>query len=604
MTRRYPLELPPEVAPADNRQRRKSWLREDGFAIRAARLTASGLLETLDWRQRHRDLSQAIGTILLLIFGLSITASAGLIDEYLHRGVESGEDRPYIVQPAGKELATNVNLLPYTGDGLTEVVDALTGTGFKYVRQEFSWSEIEQVQGKPDFSRYEPMVAQLDRRRIQVIAVIVDAPEWAMVADPTSPDGRVIVDPGAFGSFTQALATQFAEPIDFVQIWDRPNLKTASPVGSFSADAFVRLLSAGASGARAGNTTVKVLLPELASVSDAPLGGSDIDYLNSLYTAGAAPYFDIVAIVLDGATYSPDDRQVATERFNMSRAILYRELMQDRDDSQRPIWATSFGWASSETMDRETQAEFVSRGLERSWEEWPWMGLMVQWQFLADSGTDDVPYSIVLPDGSPTPLYNRLTSEQVRVDARIAHTGFAPMNSEAVGDSGNWQDQHLEGRTFRTSSQVDSSITFDFSGTGLVAFMRSGPQVGQFQVELDGEIVPGGAGEDGTLWDFSWYETTDIPLTLLSGLSDSNHSVTITLASEGELTMGGMVVSRDAPFTWPIKLMAAAAFISLFLAIRSLVYLVAIRAGHLFRRGSTPNPELPMMPNWRPTRRV
>lgn len=604
MSRRYPLELPPEDALEYNRNSRRSWLRENGFAIRAARLTAAGLLETLDWRRRHRDLSQVISTILLLAFGLGITASAGLIDEYLHRGVESGEDRPYIVQPAGKELATNVNLLPYSGDGLIEVVDAIYGTGFRYVRQEFSWAQIEATQGQIDFSRYEPMVAQLERRRIQVIAVVVDAPEWAMVTDPTSPDGSVIIDPVAFGTFTQALSTQFESTLEYLQVWDRPNLSSATSVGAMNPEAFTRLLAAGAGGARAGKTTVKILLPELARQSDDPIDITDLEYLDALYTSGAAPFFDIVAISLDGTTYSPDDRQVDANRFNISRAILFRELMQDRDDAERPIWVTSFGWQSSERLDRETQAEFVSRGLERSWAEWPWMGLMVEWEFLADADSTEAAYSIVLPNGSPTPLYHRLVSDQLRDDSLIAHTGFAPMDSAAVGYRGNWQDQHLEGRTFRTSSQVDSSITFKFSGTGIVAFMRSGPQVGQFRVELDGEVVSGGAGEDGTLWDFYWYETTDIPLTLLSGLADTNHSVTITLVGDGELTMGGLVVSRDAPFTWPIMLMAAAAFISLFLATRSLVYLVAIRAGHLFRRGASPNPELPLMPNWRPTRRV
>jgi hypothetical protein len=178
------------------------------------------------------------------------------------------------------------------------------------------------------------------------------------------------------------------------------------------------------------------------------------------------------------------------------------------------------------------------------------------------------------------------------------------MDSASVTYQGNWQDQHLEGRTFKTTGQVGSSVAFTFSGTGAVAFMRSGPEVGLFKVELDGTIINGGAEGDSTLWDFSWYETSDVPLKLLSGLDDTTHSMTITLAAEGEMTLGGMVVSREAPFTWPIMLMAVAAFISLFLAMRSLIYLVAIRAGHLLRRGTSRNPELPTMPNWRPTRRV
>lgn len=574
------------------------------MSIRVARITASVLLAAIEWRRSHLDLSQAIGAFLLLAFGIGLGGNAGLIDEYLHRGVETGVEPPYIVQPAGKELATNVNLVPYAGEGLIDIVDALAGSGFRYVRQRFSWAEIEPSAGTRDWSRYDELVNQLNRREILVIAVIADAPEWSLIADPTSPETSIIVDPVAFSGFMQELTSRYGIAVPHVQIWDRPNLVSATPAGAIDPSTFVRLLAAGANGAREGQSEVKVLLPELAIAPDTPSGKSDLDYLSAIYAAEGAPFFDIVAISLDGTTFSPDDRRVSTSRENLSRAILFRELMQDQDDRESPIWATSFGWATTESLSRETQAEFVSRGLDRSWAEWPWMGLMVQWQFLADAGSPDVPYSIVLPDGSATPLYDRLVTQHIRNESNFAHTGFAPMDSAAVSYQGNWQDQHLEGRTFKTTSQVGSSMTVNFFGTGAVAFMRSGPQVGEFQVMLDGEIIPGGAGDDGMQWDSWWYETRDLPRSLLSGLSDASHTMTITLVNEGELTLGGMVIAREAPFTWPIMLMSAASFLSLFLAMRSFIYLVAVRAGHLVRRGMSQNPQLPLMPNWRPSRRV
>jgi hypothetical protein len=604
VTRRYPLDLPPEPPTESQVTPRRSWLREGGLAIRAARVTASILVEFSDWRRAHLDLAQAISTVLLLVFGLALAASAGQIDEYLHRGVETGVEQPYVVQPAGKELATNVNLVPYAGDGLIEMIDAIASSGFRYVRQEVSWASIEAEAGSRDFRRYDELVAQLSRRKIQIIFVVIDAPDWAMIPDPTSADATIIVDPDAFSAFLEELTSRYSHEVGYVQIWDRPNLNSATPVGAIGPNRFTRLLAAGSNGAKAGNPEVKILLPELAASSDLELVPTDLAYLGALYDSGASSFFDIVGIVLDGTTFSPDDRRVGAERFNMSRAILIRELMQDRDDGQRPIWATSYGWSASESVSRETQAEFVTRGLERSWAEWPWMGLMVQWQFLAESGSPDEPYSIVMPDGSATPLYNRLTSGEVQEESLVAHTGFAPMDGAALQYQGNWQDQHLEGRTFKTNSQVGSSITFRFSGTGVIAFMRSGPQVGEFLVTLDGEVIEGGAESDPARWDFWWWETRDVPLTLLSGLEDTNHQLTITLAAEGELTLGGMVVARDAPFTWPIMLMAAASFISLFLAMRSFIYLVAVRAGHLLRKGTMQNPQLPTMPNWRPSRRV
>jgi hypothetical protein len=140
------------------------------------------------------------------------------------------------------------------------------------------------------------------------------------------------------------------------------------------------------------------------------------------------------------------------------------------------------------------------------------MGLMVNWAFLAPADSPKSAYAIVTPQGTATPLFERLTSVEVLDRSRIANTGFAPMDAQSVQSSGNWEEQHLEGRTFLTSRQVGSSITLEFQGTGLIAFIRSGPEVGELQIQIDGEVVPGGYGEDGELWDLSIFGSTqDLP---------------------------------------------------------------------------------------------
>jgi hypothetical protein len=136
--------------------------------------------------------------------------------------------------------------------------------------------------------------------------------------------------------------------------------------------------------------------------------------------------------------------------------------------------------------------------------------------------------------------------------------------------------------------------------------VRSGPQVGNFTIELDGEIVPGGGGTDGTEWNLSVYsETQDFPRTLVSDLEDTTHTITITLASEGELTLGGIEVIRDAPFVWPIVLMTVASIISLFFGLRSIATLVAVRSGHLRRKSwMSADPPLPTLRAISPGRRI
>ncbi|CAN0477314.1 unnamed protein product, partial [Phaeothamnion confervicola] len=156
------------------------------------------------------------------------------------------------------------------------------------------------------------------------------------------------------------------------------------------------------------------------------------------------------------------------------------------------------------------------------------------------------------------------------------------MDSVAFSYGGTWQDQHLEGRTFKTTSEQSSSVTITFRGTGLVAYIRSGPQSGRLRLTLDGVTIPGGYGDDATEWSFrSTLSTNDLPQQLLSGLPDADHVLTITLVGTGELTVGGVIIQRDAPFLWPIVLLTIGSLILIFVGVRSLAYLVAVRTGHL-----------------------
>jgi hypothetical protein len=179
------------------------------------------------------------------------------------------------------------------------------------------------------------------------------------------------------------------------------------------------------------------------------------------------------------------------------------------------------------------------------------------------------------------------------------------MDADAISFEGNWADQHLEGRTFRTTNQVGSSTTFRFQGTGLIAFLRSGPQAGAFRLELDGEPVEGGYGENGEWWSLYYaFETNDLPRRLLSDLDDTEHVVRITLMEPGELTIGGLVVEREPPFTWPVILLTVSAVCVLFLGVKSFIYLVAIRAGHIVRREDAAAISVPYMTEWSLDRRI
>jgi hypothetical protein len=65
-----------------------------------------------------------------------------------------------------------------------------------------------------------------------------------------------------------------------------------------------------------------------------------------LYEAGAGGAFDVVAAKPYGFDTGPDDRAVAIDTLNFSRAILMREVMIEHDDAQTAVWAGNWGWNS------------------------------------------------------------------------------------------------------------------------------------------------------------------------------------------------------------------------------------------------------------------
>ena len=62
-------------------------------------------------------------------------------------------------------------------------------------------------------------------------------------------------------------------------------------------------------------------------------------------------------------------------------------------------------------------------------------------------------------------------------------------------------------------------------------------------------------------------QARDVPLVLVSGLDDGTHRLVLTLTEEGELTIGGFVVTRDLPFLWPVGLLTCGGALLIFLAV-------------------------------------
>jgi polysaccharide biosynthesis protein PslG len=563
---------------------------------RAARLVLAArriLLIDADWLR----LLSAAG---LFSIGVLLLVGAGLTDRYFHRGVNTGAEEPYVFLPTGRDLATNVDLRIFQSIELPTVATVLQSSGFRIVRQPLLWSDVEPTQGDFAWERYDAIVAELNARDIEIVAVIQGTPAWARTAGEEGATDASPLDQEVFAGFVRQVVERYGAEIAFVQIWDRPN-EPDRWGGRVATPAEYATLLATAHGAiQSARPSVLTVLAEFEP-NPANDGLDDLSFLAGLYSAGAAPFFDVVAATVDGGGRSPYDRRIEPERANLSRVVLMREAMERAGDAATPIWGTRFGWEVSEPprgVSADDQATFVLDALDRARTEWPWLGLLFAWSLYPSAGDPDAGYALwtIGNDGRPraTQLFHELGTIGTGAGS-VAGVGFVPTNARAIGYSGRWQDQSLPPRAFRTTNEVGATIRVAFDGTGLIAYLRLSENAGTIDALLDGKPLP--AWTESSL---ASSQADDVPVLMVSGLPEGPHELVLTLREGGDLTVGGFIVVRDLPFLWPVALLAGAGCAMVVLAVWLAIGVVAIRNGVLRRRRGEDVwlnvPELPRVP--------
>jgi hypothetical protein len=523
--------------------------------------------------------------VILLLGGLLLVSVGGLVDPLLHRGVETGSEIPYVRQTTGRELATNVDLTRFDQSQIDPILTSLQTNGFAYLRQPISWSMVEPVEGQFVWTQLDAVINGATARGMRVIALINDTPDWARRASELNYPDAPPSDLEALSVFLRAVATRYGESLDFYQLYDRPNLPVNWGGSAPSPSEYTELLATAYGALRETNSESRVLLAELDPFGASGQAGDDLVFLGRLYDVGAAPFFDIAAFQLDGGSRSPSDRTVSAERMNFSRAIAMRELMVERGDSAKAIWATRYGWEANEDHSHGLVAGYLREGIERARREWPWMGPLFAWD-LSPIHEEWAGYALLNADGTVRPQFDAMASFGTSDRSRTAPTGFAPMASSAMSYEGNWQLQHLDPQIFRTTSEVGATITFRFEGTGLEAILRQGPDAGLVRATLDGGPLPNTnfPVEDGaSIIDLEWFEASDIRATLASDLGSGTHELRISLGTEGRLTIGGFIATKRLSMVWPIKVLAVGGIALLIAGFRELIFLIARRWGHLDR---------------------
>jgi len=322
-----------------------------------------------------------------------------------------------------------------------EIVRLASEAGFHWLRQEFPWQDIE-IHAKGDFEdrrnqpfrpawdKYDQIVALAEKYNMELIVRISTPPKWSRaqgdaVGTFAPPDNYA-----DFGDFVHTLVDRYKGRIRAYQIWNEPNIYPEWGNYAISPEKYTELLKVAATRAREADPNAVIIAGALASTialqpEAAPPNNAlnDLLFLQRMYDAGAAPYFDIMAMQDYGLWSGPSDRRMHPRVMNFGRPQFVRDLMVANGDAHKPIWISEMGWNAvpDDVPDKrfgqvtlEQQARYTPQGYERIRKEWPWLGVANVWYFKratdewARNRRPEAYFRLAEPDFTLQPVYNSL----------------------------------------------------------------------------------------------------------------------------------------------------------------------------------------------------
>jgi len=452
-----------------------------------------------------------------------------------------------------------------------EAVRLISEAGITWIRQEFTWEDIE-IHGKGDFedrrhepyqsawNKYDHIVDLADQYDINIMARLSNPPAWTRAMTDTvgafaPPDN--LTD---YGDFVEAVARRYKGRIPAYQIWNEPNIYPEWGEYPINATEYTALLKEGYTRIKAVDPEAIIVMGALAATIEldrvrrydpngwptSPGGLSDALFLQQMYKVGAAPYFDVLAMQGYGLWSGPTDRRMQPRVLNFSRPLYIRDVMVRNGDAHKPIWLSELGWNAVPPdsglppiygqVTPEQQARYAALAYQRMEAEWPWLGVGFYWFFKQadDRERENNPqyyFRMVEPDFSPMPVYEAI--KQKTAQTPVMYQGRHQAGHWVVRYQGDWPTVPLTDADFGEvmAGQPGDSAGFTFDGSSLKI---SAQGEGRLQVQVD----------DSPPVEF------DLPpqlaeLKLTGNLPATAHHMTLTIL-DGEILLDSYTV-EDTP---------------------------------------------------------
>ena len=287
--------------------------------------------------------------------------------------------------------------------------------GAPWIVEYFPWAYVEAQPGRYDWTHSDQVIDHANRQGLRVIARLGYVPQWARPAD-TSPlylDEERFAD---FGRFAARFVERYRGKVDYVIIWNEPNLALEWGYEPPDPGKYVAMLRTVYPLIKAANPEVQVLAGALAPTLAPPgseAGMDDLIFLQRMYDAGAAPFFDILAIHAYGWHFDPD-APADPVVINFRRTELLRAIMERNGDGAKPAMITEGGWNDHPRWTRAVRPgqriAHTLRAYDIAAQEWPWLEAVAFWAFRYpwDQKSYQDYYTFVRTDFEPKPIYSEV----------------------------------------------------------------------------------------------------------------------------------------------------------------------------------------------------
>jgi hypothetical protein len=285
--------------------------------------------------------------------------------------------------------------------------------GASWIVDLFPWAYVQpRSRYGFDWAGSDMIIQHAARQGLRVVARLDIVPQWARPRD--SNDRYLAPERYAdYADYVVAFLQRYRpHGVRHVVIWNEPNLAFEWGQRPPDPGAYAALL-------KVVYPRVKAAVPDAVVIAGAlspvvaqgpdPSWMNDIQYMASLYDAGAAPFFDMWGVHSYGAR-APADAPADSGAVNMRRVEVMRAEMRRWGDGDKPLIVTEGGWNDNPRWANAVRASDRLRWTVEAYraaQSWAWLEAMCLWQFSLPQPTHTYQdnWTFVASDGTPKAIY-------------------------------------------------------------------------------------------------------------------------------------------------------------------------------------------------------